>query len=399
VSVSNASPDSDLAYFAGKGRVEGILRESGLSRAIVRPTLVVGPPDILVSNIAWLLRRFPLFLLPGGGRYRLQPILLSETGRILAEAAESSAALEIDAAGPEILTFRDLVRLVARSIGKRRWIVGAPAWLSMAALKCVEPFVRDRILVREEYLGLSRDLLVSRALPLSSIPVGEWLLAHGDDLGRTWTNDLRRHFGEGRGDPVLAPAGAVRPPVGQHGRMLVLGITGRNCAGKDSVADLLERRGFERRSLSDCLREELRSLGRPVTREALIEMGRELRAAEGPAVLAERTKRALATDRAVVVSVRSPAEVASLRRLPRFVLLAVDAPRHLRYEREVARRREGGVGSFEEFRALEAREDSTDPNAQQLGAAIALADHTITNDGSREDLERRVLALLEELDG
>ncbi len=180
--------------------------------------------------------------------------------------------------------------------------------------------------------------------------------------------------------------------------MLVIGITGKNCAGKDTVADVLEARGFERHSLSDAIRAELRARGEAITRDALIALGRELRAAEGPAVLAERMKRMITTDRVCLVSVRSPAEVRSLRALEGFVLLTVDAPVPVRYAREIARDREGAGGSLEEFVAIEAREDSSDANAQQLSAAIALADHVLRNDGSLADVERRVATLLGEID-
>lgn len=180
--------------------------------------------------------------------------------------------------------------------------------------------------------------------------------------------------------------------------MLVIGITGKNCAGKDTVADVLEARGFERHSLSDAIRAELRARGGEITREALIALGRELREAEGPAVLAERMKRMMSTDRVCLVSVRSPAEVASLRELPGFVLLAVEAPADVRYGRELSRDREGAGGTFEEFLALEAREDSTDPNAQQLTATIAMADRVLVNDGALAEVERDVDALLGEID-
>lgn len=179
--------------------------------------------------------------------------------------------------------------------------------------------------------------------------------------------------------------------------MPVIGLTGKNCAGKDTVADLLEARGYERHSLSDVLREELRARGEAITREALIAVGRELREKQGPAVLAERMKRMLRTRRAALVSVRSPAEVASLAAIPGFVLVAVAAPIEVRYERESSRRREGAKGTLEQFRALEALEDTKDPNAQQLSATIALADRVIENDGTLPDLTARVEALLLEL--
>ncbi len=181
--------------------------------------------------------------------------------------------------------------------------------------------------------------------------------------------------------------------------MVVIGLTGRNCGGKDSVADVLKGLGFERHSLSDALREELRSRGTPIDRPALIALGRELREQEGPAVLAERMKRMIRTQRVVLVSVRSPAEVESLRGLDGFVLLEVAAPVEVRFRRERTRRRESAVRDLREFMDLEAREDSTDPNAQQLSAAIGMADRVIVNDGSLVDLEQRVLEFVGELDG
>jgi len=180
--------------------------------------------------------------------------------------------------------------------------------------------------------------------------------------------------------------------------MLVIGITGRNCAGKDTLADELESRGFERHSLSDAIREELRARGQEITRDALIKLGRELRESEGPAVLAERMKRMIKTDRVTLVSVRSPAEIESLRQLDRFVLVTIEAPVAMRYGRELSRAREGACGTLDEFIAIEERENTSDPNAQQLSAAIAMADHEILNDGDFDALTQCVEAFLGELD-
>lgn len=184
--------------------------------------------------------------------------------------------------------------------------------------------------------------------------------------------------------------------------MLVIGITGKNCAGKDATADILESVGFERHSLSDALRAELKARGEDVTREALIELGVELRAAEGPAVLAERMMGLMRTDRVCLVSVRSPAEVHALRRLERFVLWALAAPASVRYRREHARhheRQETVPLTLEAFLALEERENTRDENAQQLDAAIDLADETLLNEGGLQELRAQVLGLLEALDG
>lgn len=176
--------------------------------------------------------------------------------------------------------------------------------------------------------------------------------------------------------------------------MVVIGITGRNCAGKDSLAHVLVEEGFERLSLSDVLRTELERRGRAITREALIAVGVELREAQGPAVLAERAKEMMTTDRVCLVSVRSPREVAALRTLPGFVLVAVDAPVEVRFVRERDRNRESAVTTLEEFVALEATENTSDEHAQQLDATLVLADEVLVNDGTPNDLKEKVLAFL-----
>jgi NADH dehydrogenase len=197
VSVSNPSLDSPLGYYRGKARVEELLRGLGMSYAIVRPTLVVGPRDILVDNIAWFLRSCPVFALPGSGRYRLQPVTLDDTGEIIAEAAVAPEDMTIDAAGPEIMTFRDLVETVAGAIQRRPPIVGVPAPLALALLRLVGWLVGEVILSREELEGLTTELLVSRDPPRGKHSVREWLFEHGDELGRSYTSELARHVRPG----------------------------------------------------------------------------------------------------------------------------------------------------------------------------------------------------------
>ena len=180
--------------------------------------------------------------------------------------------------------------------------------------------------------------------------------------------------------------------------VLVIGITGRNCAGKDTLANTLIEQGFESHSLSDVLREELRARGQEITRPALIAVGNELREREGPGVLARRVQSMMKTDRVALVSVRNPVEVETLRALPRFVLLGVDAPVALRFERETERDRESTPTTLEAFTALEDRENTSNPNAQQLDATMALADHVLINDGALAEFQARVGTLLEALD-
>jgi len=177
----------------------------------------------------------------------------------------------------------------------------------------------------------------------------------------------------------------------------VLGLTGSNAAGKGEVAEYLREQGFTLHSLSDIVREEAAARGLPPDREHLIRIGNELRRVGGPGVLAERILPRLGP-RDVVDSVRNPAEVRVLRRIPYFVLLGVTAPMELRFRRALARGRPGDPPTLEGFREREAQENTLDPHAQRLAATLELADHVVGNDGSLAGLRRGIDALLHDLE-
>ena len=205
VSVSNPGAGLNLGYYAGKAKVEDRLRSGKVPYAIVRPTLVVGPGDVLTSNIAWLLRRFPLFPVPDGGHCKLQPVTLADTARIIADAAEGEAGAEVDAAGPEAMTFWEYVQAVASACGLTRLLVSMPAWAALGGLALLEPLLGDVILTEEELKGLQQELLLSHEPPLGTQSVRHWLQANASSLGRSYVNDVRRHFGSDRDKPVLVP--------------------------------------------------------------------------------------------------------------------------------------------------------------------------------------------------
>jgi len=176
-------------------------------------------------------------------------------------------------------------------------------------------------------------------------------------------------------------------------RHILIGLTGTNGAGKGVTAEFFKSRGYAFVSLSDAIREELRRAGIPESRDALIAQGNELRRVFGPDVLARRTLAGIAGP-TVIDSIRNPAEVAALREQPGFILLAINAPAALRFERVSLRGRNESAATFEDFLDKEAEEKSADPAAQQIHTCVALADLTITNDGSIEDLHRRLEELL-----
>ncbi len=177
---------------------------------------------------------------------------------------------------------------------------------------------------------------------------------------------------------------------------MIIGLTGKNGAGKGEVARYLQERGFQYYSLSDVLREEATKSGGEVTRDVLVDLGNKLRNQQGPGVLAEKIFPRLDPEKHYVIdSVRHPSEVQVLRRRADFILASVRAPERLRFERLKLRARERDPKTFEEFQELEAREASSENSSnQQLDKAISMADAILDNTGPLKMLHERVKELL-----
>ncbi len=194
ISVSNPTDDSPLDYYAGKARTEAVVRESGLPWAVVRPTLIFGRGDILINNIAWLLRRVPVFFIPGNGDYRVQPVAGEDVADIAIWAAGEPDGVTVDAAGPDIISYAQLVDGVAIAIGHTRPIVFASPALTLFAGRVLGRFVKDVILTPQELAGLMDELLVSTQPPRGRMRIEDWLLRSADSLGVSYASELDRHF-------------------------------------------------------------------------------------------------------------------------------------------------------------------------------------------------------------
>ena len=193
VSITNPSPDSPLPYFRGKADTEAALRETGLPYAILRPAVFFGGRDVLVNNIAWLLRRLPVFGVAAGG-YRLQPIHVEDFALLAVAHGEGRSDVVVDAVGPEALGFDELVRHVRRAVGSRAVVVPVPRSLLLAAARLVGALVRDVVLTRDEVAGLTANLLVSKGPPTGSTRFTEWLVGNAERLGVEWASELGRHY-------------------------------------------------------------------------------------------------------------------------------------------------------------------------------------------------------------
>jgi uncharacterized protein YbjT (DUF2867 family) len=191
VSVANADRADDLPYFRGKHQIEKWLAASGLRHAVVRPTLVFGPNDILLNNIAWIVRRSPVFVVPGRGDYRLQPVSLRDTARLCVDAEDGST---IDAAGPEALTFRRLVALVRDATGSRCRVVSGSRNVGLGLIRVTGLLLRDTVVTRDELVGLSRSLLTAAGPPTGADTLRGWLAESGPELGRNYASERARNF-------------------------------------------------------------------------------------------------------------------------------------------------------------------------------------------------------------
>ncbi len=194
ISVTNASLDSDLPYYRGKALQEKALRESGIPFAIVRASLVFGKEDILVNNVAWLIRRFPIFPIFGSGKYKLQPIHVADLAEIAVESAGKTNSIVLDAIGPEAYTFDQFVRLIAAEIKPSVKLIHVPPAFGIALGKLIGATVRDVILTDDELRGLMENALTSEQAPNGTTRFSEWIEIHKDTVGTAYSSELDRHF-------------------------------------------------------------------------------------------------------------------------------------------------------------------------------------------------------------
>ncbi len=193
-SVANASPGSNLPYFKGKGQVEDLLKGLGIPYAIIRPTLVFGAGDLLLNNIAWALRRFPVFTVFGSGDYQVQPVYADDLAAQAVVAASQSDSSVSDAAGPETFSFETLLRLLAAAMGVRSRFLHTPPPVGLALTGLVGLLMRDVALTRDEVDGLMAGLLTSGAAPTGVTRLSDWLGDNANGLGRRYASELRRNY-------------------------------------------------------------------------------------------------------------------------------------------------------------------------------------------------------------
>jgi NADH dehydrogenase len=201
VSILHADPSSRYPYFSGKGEVERHLAASGVPYAIARPAILFGESadrgaeaSILLNNIAWLLRRLPLFAIGGGGGYRIRPVHVDDLARLCVDLAARPGDVTVDAVGPESVTFKEMVLAIRAATGSRSAVVPAPGWLIPPASQVLGAVLRDVLLTAEEYQAMAAGLADSAEPATGQRSLTKWISEHGAELGRSYANELERHY-------------------------------------------------------------------------------------------------------------------------------------------------------------------------------------------------------------
>ena len=218
VSITHADPASKYPYFRGKGQAEEYLATVGVPYAVVRPAILFGGNGVLLNNIAWLLRRLPVFAIGGDGAYRIRPIHVDDLARLCVSLgsgprSETTSAphlgpppesvsgpasgpqnVTVDAVGPESVAFRDMVAAIRTAVGSRSLLVPTPGWLIPPLSSALSAMLRDKLLTSEEYYAMADGLADSAAPATGEVAVTDWIAKHGDSLGRTYANELTRHY-------------------------------------------------------------------------------------------------------------------------------------------------------------------------------------------------------------
>ena len=194
ISITNPSRSSPLAYFRGKALAEEVVVGSALSHAIIRPTVLFGGGDVLINNIAWLARRLPVFAVAGTGEYRVRPVSVDDVARLAVDAGRREDDLVIDAVGPEIFTFEELVRVVAMAVGRQVHMLHLPPGVVVGLAKGLGLMVRDVMLTSDELRGLMAGLVATEGPATGTIKLSEWLQEHAAEVGRAYASELARHY-------------------------------------------------------------------------------------------------------------------------------------------------------------------------------------------------------------
>jgi NADH dehydrogenase len=199
VSITHPSISSPYRYFRGKAQVERALAEVGVPYAVLRPAILFGGDGVLINNIAWLLRHLPVFGVGGKGDYRIRPMHIDDLAALAVAVGAERTDTVVDAVGPDRPTFFELVTLIREAIGSRSLIVRVPGFAMPALASMLGLFLRDVVLTGEEFRAMADGMADTDGPATGAISVSEWVRDHADTLGRSYANEIERHFSRSGG--------------------------------------------------------------------------------------------------------------------------------------------------------------------------------------------------------
>lgn len=194
LSITNPSEKSPFPYFKGKALVEKAIIQSKLSHAIIRPTVIFGAEGILINNIAWLLRKFPIFAISGSGDYQIQPVFVEDVADIAVSLGHSAENRVVDAAGPEIYGFKEFVQLIASRIQSTARMIHLRPPVAHFLARLIGYVVKDVVITGDEIYGLMSNLLVSKETSAAPTRFSDWVVKNASTIGRKYISELQRHY-------------------------------------------------------------------------------------------------------------------------------------------------------------------------------------------------------------
>lgn len=197
ISITNPSQESELEYFSGKARIEEYLVQSGLSYCILRPAVLFGGNDILINNIAWMVRRFPLFAMFGKGDYRLQPVHVKDLAEMAVKKGAERKNETLNALGPDTFTYKEMIQKIAAAFGKKPWVFASPQQIVYYAGALLGFFMKDVPITRYEIKGLMDELLYTNPNEpriIGKISLGDFIKQNAMTLGIHYASELARRY-------------------------------------------------------------------------------------------------------------------------------------------------------------------------------------------------------------
>jgi len=146
------------------------------------------------APLDWILRRVPIFGVPGSGDYRVQPVSVEDVADLAVSAGVRGDNIVQDAVGPEDFSFKELIRMISTAIGGRARIISVPPAVGMLSVALIGRLVDDVVLTAEELQGLMANLLVSSGQSTGRRRFSDWLAEHAGSLGLRYAHELNRHY-------------------------------------------------------------------------------------------------------------------------------------------------------------------------------------------------------------